>query len=348
MADVQPLRALHYDLRAAGPLGDLIAPPYDVIDAGRRAELVARSPAQRRPRSTCREGDDPYAAAADAARALARRGRAGARRRARPVGADPGLRRVRRPPAHAPRACCAAVRVEEYGPGRIRPHERTHPGPREDRLRLTRATRANLSPIFALHSDPAGAAWAALAPARRGRAVGRRRTDDEGTEPPRVARRPTRTRSTAVRRGARRRRAADRRRPPPLRDRARVRRRGRRRGRRTATCSCAWSRSRTRAWPSSPPTAWSAACAPTSTRRWPRPCAATSRSRRSTASELVPRRRRARCTLGYIDSHFRRPVPAALRDQAIADAALRRQAPTPTAGSTPRCWRRCCSRARWG
>ena len=50
----------------------------------------------------------------------------------------------------------ARVRVEEYGPGRIRPHERTHPGPREDRLRLTRATRANLSPIFALYSDPAG------------------------------------------------------------------------------------------------------------------------------------------------------------------------------------------------
>ena len=40
------------------------------------------------------------------------------------------------------------MRVEDYGPGRIRPHERTHPGPKEDRLRLTRATRANLSPIF--------------------------------------------------------------------------------------------------------------------------------------------------------------------------------------------------------
>ena len=30
----------------------------------------------------------------------------------------------------------ARVRVEDYGPGRIRPHERTHPGPKEDRLRL--------------------------------------------------------------------------------------------------------------------------------------------------------------------------------------------------------------------
>ena len=58
----------------------------------------------------------------------------------------------------------ARVAVEDYGPGRIRPHERTHPGPKEDRLRLTRATHANLSPIFSLYDDPAGAAWGALAP----------------------------------------------------------------------------------------------------------------------------------------------------------------------------------------
>src|SRR6202035_4348103 len=57
------------------------------------------------------------------------------------------------------------VRIEPYGPGRVRAHERTHPGPKEDRLRLTRATRANISPIFSLFSDPTHAAWDALAPA---------------------------------------------------------------------------------------------------------------------------------------------------------------------------------------
>jgi uncharacterized protein (DUF1015 family) len=72
------------------------------------------------------------------------------------------------------------VRVEEYGAGRIRPHERTHPGPKEDRLRLTRATRANLSPIFSLYSDPAGAAWAALEPITAAPAWGEA-TDEEGT-----------------------------------------------------------------------------------------------------------------------------------------------------------------------
>jgi uncharacterized protein (DUF1015 family) len=62
----------------------------------------------------------------------------------------------------------ARVRVEDYGPGRIRPHERTHPGPKEDRLRLTRATRMNLSPIFSLFADPEGAAEAALERATAG------------------------------------------------------------------------------------------------------------------------------------------------------------------------------------
>src|SRR2546423_14761113 len=44
MAEIQALRALHYDLRAVGSLDAVAAPPYDVIDDEMRAELVARSP----------------------------------------------------------------------------------------------------------------------------------------------------------------------------------------------------------------------------------------------------------------------------------------------------------------
>jgi uncharacterized protein (DUF1015 family) len=72
------------------------------------------------------------------------------------------------------------VRVEEYGAGRIRPHERTHPGPKEDRLRLTRATKVNLSPIFSLFSDPAGVAWSALERATSA-APWAQTIDDDGT-----------------------------------------------------------------------------------------------------------------------------------------------------------------------
>ena len=72
------------------------------------------------------------------------------------------------------------MKVEDYGPGRIRPHERTHPGPKEDRLRLTRATRANLSPIFSLYDDPGNAAWKAVEPFTNGAPWGEV-SDDEGT-----------------------------------------------------------------------------------------------------------------------------------------------------------------------
>src|ERR687884_478321 len=44
MAEVLPLKALHYDLRAVGSLDAVAAPPYDVIDDAMRAELVAKSP----------------------------------------------------------------------------------------------------------------------------------------------------------------------------------------------------------------------------------------------------------------------------------------------------------------
>jgi uncharacterized protein (DUF1015 family) len=47
----------------------------------------------------------------------------------------------------------ASVGLEEFGTGKIFPHEETMPGPKEDRLRLIRAARANLSPIFGLFPD---------------------------------------------------------------------------------------------------------------------------------------------------------------------------------------------------
>lgn len=162
MARIEPLKALHYNLEKTGGLQDVIAPPYDVIDAAQRSELEGRSPFNV-VRIDLPLGHDPYETAA---RELA------AWRQEDVIVQDEepalwaleqdytgpdGQRRTRR-------GFLARVRVEDYGAGRIRPHERTHPGPKEDRLRLTRATHANLSPIFALFDDPAGAAWRALEP----------------------------------------------------------------------------------------------------------------------------------------------------------------------------------------
>ena len=166
MADVQPLRTLRYDPAAVGSLERVIAPPYDVIDEELRALLVAQSP------YNVVEIDLPRADRGDAylhaAETMARWRQEGVLVRE----SEPAvwvLRQDYSAPdggALARTGFLARVRVDEYGPGRIRPHERTHPAPKEDRLRLTRATRANLSPIFSLFPDSAGAAGEAL-----GRAV---------------------------------------------------------------------------------------------------------------------------------------------------------------------------------
>ncbi|HHT9125618.1 MAG TPA: DUF1015 domain-containing protein [Candidatus Brocadiia bacterium] len=53
------------------------------------------------------------------------------------------------------RGFISGVKLEEFGTGHIYPHEQTMPGPKEDRLKLIRACKANLSPIFALYPDNA-------------------------------------------------------------------------------------------------------------------------------------------------------------------------------------------------
>jgi len=179
MAEIQPLRALHYDTRVAGDLASLTAPPYDVIDEEGRAALIARSPYNVVAIDLPQGGDDPYQAAADLLTSWELDG-------AVVRDAEPALwahaQTYRTPDGatHTRRGFFARVRVEDYGAGRIRPHERTHPGPKEDRLRLTRATRTNLSPIFSLYSDPTGAARDALAPFVTGPAWGDV-TDSDGT-----------------------------------------------------------------------------------------------------------------------------------------------------------------------
>src|SRR5947209_17715610 len=44
VAAVKPFRAVRYDERRAGPLAELVAPPYDVIGPEERERYLARSP----------------------------------------------------------------------------------------------------------------------------------------------------------------------------------------------------------------------------------------------------------------------------------------------------------------
>jgi uncharacterized protein (DUF1015 family) len=178
MAEVHPLTAVHYSLSAVPSLADVVAPPYDVIDAGKRAALLARSPFNvveiDLPEAPA--GGDPYEHAAETLEEWTLQGILSADREpamwalTQDYAAPDGNRYTRR-------GLLVRVRVTEYGPGRVRPHERTQPGPKEDRLRLTLATRHNLSPIFALHP---GDAWRHVEAATRGGPWGEA-TDDDGT-----------------------------------------------------------------------------------------------------------------------------------------------------------------------
>jgi uncharacterized protein (DUF1015 family) len=178
VADVRPFPALHYDLANAGPIADVVAPPYDVIDDAQRADLLARSPSNvveiDLPRTD--DGSDPYEHAAGTLDKWRREGilvqdsEPSIWALTQDYSGPDGAQRTRH-------GILARVRVEDYGPGRVRPHERTQPGPKQDRLDLTRATRFNLSPIFSLAGrDP----WPLVEPALGGDPWAEV-TDDDGT-----------------------------------------------------------------------------------------------------------------------------------------------------------------------
>ncbi len=134
MAEVKPLRTLRYDPSAVGSLESVIAPPYDVIDAELRAHLLARSPFNvvEIDLPEAPGGGDPYAHAGETFESWRQQGIL--TRESEP--ALWALQQDYTAPDGSPqrrRGFFARVRVEDYGPGRIRPHERTHPGPKEDR-----------------------------------------------------------------------------------------------------------------------------------------------------------------------------------------------------------------------
>jgi uncharacterized protein (DUF1015 family) len=150
MALVKPFRAERYDESKAGPLDRLVAPPYDVISPEQREEYLARSP-YNVVHLTLPDDDE------QAGRDVVGWREEGALSR----DAEPGywfLSQDYVGPDGVPRTrsgLVASLRAEPYETGAVLPHERTHRGPKEGRLRLLRATRTQLEPIFLLYEgDP--------------------------------------------------------------------------------------------------------------------------------------------------------------------------------------------------
>ena len=146
MAEVKPFRAERYDESRAGPLERLVAPPYDVISPEQREEYLARSPYNvvhlTLPDDEEQAGRDVTAWREEGV--LARETDPGYWVLSQDYVGPDGVSRTRS-------GLVASLRAEPYENGTVLPHERTHRGPKEGRLRLLRATRTQLEPIFLLY-----------------------------------------------------------------------------------------------------------------------------------------------------------------------------------------------------
>src|SRR3954470_21019399 len=146
MPRFEPFRALRY---AATDLEPLLAPPYDVLDDDDVDALQARSPHNITYVDVPRGGADRYAGAARTLEEWVDE-------RVLVLDAEPSftIYRLRFTDAGGAERDVAgvlgALEVVDAGAGGVLPHERTTPKDSTDRLELTRATRANLSPVWGL------------------------------------------------------------------------------------------------------------------------------------------------------------------------------------------------------
>ncbi len=158
MADVRSFRALRYD-EAAGDLDRLVCPPYDVIDDAERQELLAASPNNAVRLELPELSYDLVGALIDGwlgAGVLARAARPGIVAWTQTFTTDGGSR-------HERKVLLVTVGVEPYEARVVRPHERTHAGPKADRLKLLYGARTQISPIYGVYPDGVGAVWTAAA-----------------------------------------------------------------------------------------------------------------------------------------------------------------------------------------
>ena len=150
MVEISPFRAIRYNASKVPNLSVVICPPYDIISVPEYHQLLKRSPLNmvRIELPWAQAKGDRYAIAAgfwkrwQNQRILLEEKQPayyGYEQRFL-VGTQPYFRR----------GFFAALRLQPPGRGAIRPHERTFPKHKEDRLKLMRATQANISPIFGI------------------------------------------------------------------------------------------------------------------------------------------------------------------------------------------------------
>ncbi|MFQ5700264.1 MAG: DUF1015 domain-containing protein [Acidobacteriota bacterium] len=181
MATLIPFRGLLYDTARVPALDAVIAPPYDVISATLSDDLRARDP-HNVIHIDLPEGHVPEKYTV-AARRLARWVDEGILVRDDRPSIYVVSQRYSLPgmPARVRWGFICLLRIEEEATGIVLPHEKIMDAPRADRMELTAATRAQVSPIFVLYADPAGG-MSRLVEETGKRPADNRAVDDAGVE----------------------------------------------------------------------------------------------------------------------------------------------------------------------
>lgn len=158
MPQIRPFPALQYGKSLGSDWSDLVAPPYDVLDERSKLALQAQHPnnivSVDLPHLPAKSvGPDAAYAAADATlRSWVSAGILAKPKRNAIYPYTQSFEHHGR--TYHRKGLIAVVKLSAFGSGQIFPHEQTYREAIEDRLKLTRATHTQLSPIFGLYSDP--------------------------------------------------------------------------------------------------------------------------------------------------------------------------------------------------
>lgn len=153
MPQFVPFRGLRYT-NSAGPLSELIAPPYDVISPAQQRALAGRNARNAVRLELAEGGDERYQHVADLVASWVRDG--ALTRDARPMLYVYEQEFIEEGHVYIRRAIIAAVEAQPWEEGAVKPHEFTMSGPKEDRLKLLQATNIQFSPVFMIARDRAG------------------------------------------------------------------------------------------------------------------------------------------------------------------------------------------------
>jgi uncharacterized protein (DUF1015 family) len=158
MVSIAPFKAIRYNSKKFSNLSPLVCPPYDVISVPEYRQLLESHPANivRVELPLAQGREDKYAVSAGYWRKWLNRRILVEDKTPAYYGYEQRFSTGGQ--IHVRRGFFAAMKLEKPGKGHVRPHERTFPKHKEDRLYLMRATHANISPIFGIFFDRQGQA----------------------------------------------------------------------------------------------------------------------------------------------------------------------------------------------